>query len=384
MASYQFSFGGKTFKVSGPDGLTADQAQQAFNTQASTGALTGLSPGSILNAAKQAAAGVASALGQVGQIASGITGALGGGIANAVGTLGTLTGVGGSASSLVDRATSTLKNIVGSTSIPNGITSADFSKTVSAVAPIAGLNPAQVTGTLSAVSGLVNQASSLMSNSKGVGNFGLDATQLEKAGFLKPGTSKFITGTGLGKLTSVLKSPSVFTGKDGVNNIDGLLKNPSLQSITQQGLMASGVAGLATQGIDVPKLPKDLQGGIASIASKSLDAATSLAKGAAAGVTGAISSLTAGMPSPGDIMKECSFATNFVSNILPEPFKEQEIPEPATDTANRATVDAATNRVIGDPKIPSPNFGPPILKAGTYDASGRQLTGAEVNALING
>lgn len=356
MASYQFTFGGKTFKVSGPDGLTFDQAQSAFNTQASTGALTGLSPGSILNAAKQAAAGVAGALGQVGQIASGITGALGGGIANAVGSLGSLTGAGGSASSLVDRATSTLKNIVGSTSIPNGITSADFSKTISAVAPIAGLNPAQVTGALSAVSGLVNQASSLMSDSKGVGNFGLDATQLEKAGFLKPGTSKFITGTGIGKLTSVLKSPSVFTGKDGVNSIDGLLKNPSLQSITQQGLMASGVAGLATQGIDVPKLPTDLQGGIASIASKSIDAATSLAKGAAAGVTGAISSLTAGMPSPSDIMKECSFATGFVSGILSEPFKEQEIPEPATDTADRATVDAATNRVIGDPKIPTPNF----------------------------
>lgn len=363
MASYQFTVGGKTFKVSGPDGFSFEQAQQALDTQASSGALAGLNPGDILNAAKQAAAGVSSALAQVGQIASGVTGALGGGISTSVGPIGSVTGAGGAASSLISGATSTLKSIVGSSTVPNGITAADFSKTVSAVAPLAGLNPAQVTGTLSAVSGLVNQASSLMSDSKGVGSFGLDAKQLETAGFLKPGTSKFVTGAGLGKLTSVLKSPSVFTGKDGVTSVDGLLNNPNLQSQTQQGLMATGVAGLSTQGIDVPKLPTDLQGGIASIASKSLDTATNLAKGALSGASSAVSSLTASLPpslpnlpSVSDIMKECSFATNFVDKNLPEPFKEQEIPVPATDTADRATVDAATNRILGNPKIPSPNF----------------------------
>ena len=100
-------------------------------------------------------------------------------------------------------------------------------------------------------------------------------------------------------------------------------------------------------------------------------------------VSSAISGLTAGMPSPSDIMKECSFATNFVDNNLPEPFKEQEIPEPAFDTANRATVDAATNRILGNPKIPAPNFkSMPVLQVGTYDSTGRQLTAQETQALV--
>ena len=364
MASYEFSTAGKTFKISGPEGFTYEQAQQVFKSQSDTGALVGLSPGSVLNAAKQAAAGVGGALAQAGQFASGITGALGGGISTSVGSVGSIAGgIGSAAASITDKATATLKNIVGSTSITNGINAADFSKTVSAVAPIAGLNPAQVTGSLAAVSNLVGQAPSLMSDAKGVGSFGLDASQLETAGFLKPGTSKFVTGVGLGKLTSVLKSPSVFTGKDGVTSVDGLLNNPSLQSVTQQGLMASGVAGLSTQGIEVPKLPTDLQGGIASIASKSVDIAKSLASGAGSTVSSAIASLQTSIPDPGAIMKDCGFATNFVSDNLPEPFKEEEIPQPAADTANRATVDAATTRILGNPKIPVPNFGQPDTSA---------------------
>lgn len=359
MATYTFTYNGQTFKVLGPDGLTLDQAETAFKTQANTGALTGLGSGDVLNAAKQAAAGVAGAAAQASQFASGVTGALGGGIAGSVGSLGSVTGAGGAIASLTEGVSATLKNIVGSTSITNGINSADFAKTVSAVAPIAGLNPAQVTGTLSAVSGLVGQASSLMSNTKGVGSFGLDAGQLEKAGFLKPGTSSFVTGTGLGTLTSVLKSPSVFTGKDGVSSIDGLLNNPTLQSTTQQGLMASGVAGLSTQGIDVSKLATDLQGGIATIASKSVDAAASLAKGAISSATSALSSLTASVPDPSSIMKECGFSTSFVDDILGDAFKEEETPQPAVDTVSRATVDAATNRIIGSSKIPVPDFTSP-------------------------
>ena len=189
----------------------------------------------------------------------------------------------------------------------------------------------------------------------------MDVKQLEKAGFLKPGTSNFVTGFGSGTLTSVLKSPNVFTGKDGITIINCILNNTSLQSVTQQELMAGGISKLGAQGIDVAKLPIDLQGGVASIASKSIEAATSLAKGALSGVNAALSKLTSSFPSPSSILKDCGFATNFVSNFLSDSFKEQETPVPAVDTASRATVDAATNRIIGNPKIPTPDYTSPLV-----------------------
>ena len=44
---------------------------------------------------------------------------------------------------------------------------------------------------------------------------------------------------------------------------------------------------------------------------------------------------------------------------IPPAFKEVEIPEPKSNTVNRDTVNAASNRVVGNDKVPEPNYGPP-------------------------
>ena len=47
---------------------------------------------------------------------------------------------------------------------------------------------------------------------------------------------------------------------------------------------------------------------------------------------------------------------NLVNTKIPTAFKQQDIPVPKIDTVNRATLDAASTRVVGDDKIPTPSY----------------------------
>jgi len=326
---------GQPFEVKGPEGLTEAQAKAIFDKQLSTGSLVGFKPGQSLSAASQAAAGLASAKSSVSQA---------------------LAKVGGGLSSLADSTKATITGVIGKTSVSNPINTVDFTKTLSAVAPIGSLNVPSMTATLAQAKNLVGQASSALSNTKGVGSFGFDAKQLETAGFLKPGTSNLISTAGA-TLASVVKSPAVWTGKDGISSVSGMLSNPGIQSLTQQNLMAKGVAGLSAVGIPVKNLSASQLSGMALNAAKSLPGAEAFAKG---------------LPIPGDAtgkikagfdkaVRDGAFAVDLAKEKIAEPFKEQEIPVPAADTVNRATLNAACTRIAGDPKIPAPNYGPPNI-----------------------
>jgi hypothetical protein len=43
---------------------------------------------------------------------------------------------------------------------------------------------------------------------------------------------------------------------------------------------------------------------------------------------------------------------------IPPPFKAEIVPVPTSNTVNRDTVNAAVTRVLGNPKVPEPNYGP--------------------------
>lgn len=349
MASFTFTLpNGQPFEVKGPPGLTFDQAKSAFDQQADTGALVGFKPGDILNAAKQAGAGVAAAQAAVGQALSGITGSLGAGIPGAAGQVGGLNQIVSSAKSVATSAIDNVTKAISSTPLTNPINTANFAQELPALASIGPLSQSTVTGVLAQAKNIVGQAANKLSNNKGVGSFGFDVKQLETAGILKPGTSSFIT-QGAASLSSVLKSPSVFTGKDGVKSIDGLLNNPQLQSGIQQNLMADGAAGLTAQGISLDKLGSGAPGMMLN-AAKSLPDATAFAKG---------------LPLPPDVkalmntnLKDGAFAANLTDLKIPDAFKAEDIPVPASNTVNRETLDAAATRILGNPKIPTPNYGP--------------------------
>lgn len=416
MAEFSFtSSDGKPFTIKGPESLTRDQAESIFKKQDSTGSLVGFKPGDSLSAASQAASGLAGAQGALQQAQGGITGALGsvgsvaplGSISQALGAAGgagggslaaTAAGLTAAVGPAVSAASGALSSILGAAGagnplataaviqgstavsviqtinktidgfpITNPINTADFTKVASgigggsAVGAIGPMGIPEVNGVLAQAKNLIGQSSGAISNSKGVGSFGFDVKQLETAGYVKPGTSALMASAG-SLLSSVVKSPAAWTGKDGIKSVTDLLGNPGKQSLIQQDLMTKGVAGLGAVGVPVQNLSSQGIAGMALNAAKNLPDAEAFAKG---------------LPIPGDstgatqaafssAVRDGAFAVNLVNTKIPTAFKQQDIPVPKSDTVNRATLNAASTRVVGDDKIPVPSY---TAKANTGTAS---------------
>ena len=407
MAEFSFtSSDGKPFSIKGPAGLTRDQAEAIFKKQDSTGSLVGFKPGDSLSAASQAADGLASAQGALQQAQSGIAGALGsvgsiaplGSISTALGGAGgalggslagaaagltaaigpavsaasgaissTIAGAVNAGKALVSAAViqgstavssiQTINKTITSFPVTNPINTADFTKVASgvtgagAVSAIGPMSVPEVNGVLAQAKNLVGQASSAISNTKGLGSFGFDLKQLETAGYVKPGVAA-LAAQGASLFATVAKSPAAWTGKDGIKSAGDLLGNAGKQSQIQQDLMTKGVAGLGAVGVPVQNLSSQGIAGMALNAAKSLPNAEAFAKG---------------LPIPGDAtgsiqaafssaVRDGAFAINLVNTKIPTAFKQQDIPIPKIDTVNRATLDAASTRVVGDDKIPVPSY----------------------------
>jgi hypothetical protein len=389
-----------TFTIKGPPGLTQEQAFEIFKKQAGTGALVGFKPGDALSAATQAADGLASATATLGQAQSGLSGigaklsSAAGALAGAGGALNGslaqsaagLTGAVGPAVSAISGAlrgaaqagsalvgASALQGSTAVTSIQTinkaitglpvtaPINDADFTKvaagikSISAVSPIGPMSIPEVNGVLAQAKNLIGQAADKLSNAKGLGEFGLNVSQLETAGYVKPGT-KALLESGTNLLTSVVKSPAVWTGKDGIKSATDLLNNPGKQSLIQQDLMTKGVAALGAVGIPVKNLSSQGLAGMALNAAKDLPSAEAFVKGLPipGDATGAVQAAF------GNAVRDGAFAVNLVNTKVPAAFKQQETPVPAADTVSRGTVDAASSRVLGNDKVPPPNYGPNV------------------------
>lgn len=430
MAEFTFtSSDGKPFSIKGPQGFTREQAESLFKKQDATGALVGFKPGDSLSAATQAADGVAAAQGLVAQAQSGVTGSLNvgnfasglsavgvdfakggasggagsfnsvlGSVASGLGAAGgalggSLSGIAAGLTAAVGPAVSSVSSagaalvkaagIQGSTAaksietinrnitqfpVTSPINTADFTKIASGPNPagaLAGLGPMsipEVNGVLAQAKNLVGQASSVLSNAKGLGSFGLSVGQLETAGYVKPGT-KALLAAGSSTFSDIVKSPAAWTGKDGIKSATDLLANAPKQSQIQQDLMAKGVAGLAAVGIPVKNLSSQGLAGMALNAAKDLPSAEAFAKG---------------LPIPGDAtgavqaefssaVRDGAFAVNLVQTKIPTGFKQEDIPVPAANTVDRSTLNAASTRVIGDDKVPAPNYGPRVVTENQAD-----------------
>ncbi len=354
MSKFTFTLpDGKPFEVKGPPGLTLEQARAAFDQQVKTGSLVGLKPGAVLSASSQAAAGLSSALTSVSQAASGIIGALGAGIPGAAGQIGVLTNrVSGStgAGSVAATAVSSVTNILSSTPLTAPIDLVNYAKQPEALTSIGAILQGTVTGVLSQTKNLVGQASSVISNDKGLGEFGLDVSQLERIGIVKPGTSALVQAGSA--VADVLKSPAVFTGKDGIKSAADLLSNPTKQTEIQQNLMSEGINQLAVVGIPVGSLNPQALAGLATNAAKSIAGTEALLKnlsvpsGVSAEFTNAFNKN----------VRDGAFAANFSEAKVLLPFRAEIVPVPAENTVQRNTVDAASTRIIGDDKVPEPKY----------------------------
>jgi hypothetical protein len=116
--------------------------------------------------------------------------------------------------------------------------------------------------------------------------------------------------------------------------------------------MTKGIAGLGAVGVPVQNLSSQGIAGMALNAAKSLPDAEAFAKGLPipSDATGAVQAAFS------SAVRDGAFAVNLVNTKIPTAFKQQDIPVPKTDTVNRATLDAASNRVVGDDKVPVPSY----------------------------
>jgi hypothetical protein len=344
MKQYSFTFGGKTFQVDVPTGLTEAQARQIFDQQAKTGALVGLKPGDIIDAASQAAASVPGATAQFTQALSGIPGSVQGALTSPDAKAGL--------TSAIDQGKQVLSNItksLSSTPVTNGISIPEFAKQAQALVPIQGLSSVDVRAGLSQAAALIGQAPTEISNALGVGQFGFDASQLETAGLLKPGTASAFLSQGANELSSILQSPTVWTGAGGIKDLDSFLSNPAAQNLTQQNLMNSGLTAVKQLGLPIDKLDSKALAGVALNAAKSVETTLEWAKGQA---------LSAEVKAEYDTLaKDAAFAVGVAQEKLNDALKQEEFAVPSENTVDRATLDAAVTRLFGNDKIPSFEYG---------------------------
>jgi hypothetical protein len=403
MSKFNFEFNGQKFQINAPVGATYEQAKAVFDQQTASGGLTGFRVGDVLSPASQAAAGLASAQSQLTQGLASLTNKLPSGtdlssLTASIGTLGqsagtqvasalqggaaafnslttgassatafisaklsgtgtgfslpslstitgALTGAAAQAGSLASTTVSKLSGLVNGTPT-SGINVADFAKQGPALGGLGSMSLPNVTGTLAQVSKLVGQGASTVSNALGAGKFGLDASQLERWGLVKPGTAATFLAQGGSNLVGVLKSPTVWTGKDGVKSLDGLLNNPGLQNKVQQGLMTSGVADLKSLGIPTDKLTPQALSGLASNAAKSVSDTLAWAKNSAG--------LSADTKAKFDTSAvNSAFAVNLTQTKIDPSMLQEYKPVAAENTVNAETLNAAAKRIIGNAKVPS-------------------------------
>jgi hypothetical protein len=334
MAKFTFTVDGTTYDIEGPASATEAQARAILDKQLNTGSLVGFKPGDFLNVAKQAEAGLAGAVAQLGDRLT----------------------------SEINKLSTQLPNLT-NVQVQNPINAANFSNLkLPEQLNIGTLIPSQVQGLMAQTANFVNQPATAITNTLGLGKFGLDAGQLEKYGILKPGTADLIA-KGVGSFTDVLGSPASWTGKLGADSLTSVLGNDSLQNTIQQGLMSSGFGQLSSIGAITSNLSADKLGPIVN------NAAKFGAEAVAQWTSGLTSQLPAGLVSQLNVLGQSSvFAESFAAlgpiaslfggggSPLVTSIKQAK---GFLDTVNRTTVNYGFKNIISNAKIPIPNFSIP-------------------------
>jgi conjugal transfer/entry exclusion protein len=224
---------GATFKLSAPTGTTQLEADLVFYGQVAAGALVGYSPGQTLTSTATAITKFA-----LSRQDRGTAGVDTQAILALVNNVPSTTGV----PALVNTP---LTNPINQANL---VTIAQDQLPATAIGP---LGSTQVQGILAQIANLVDQPAHIMTDDKGVGQYGLSCEQLEQAGYVKPNTwRRFIFDPA--PLTSVLASPGIWSGKEGIVSAAQFLANPAAQTRAMTSLLQDGYLGLVSGGIITP------------------------------------------------------------------------------------------------------------------------------------
>jgi hypothetical protein len=128
------------------------------------------------------------------------------------------------------------------------------------------IQPEQVKAMLAQDNFSTDQAYDVISNSIGVGKYGLSPQLLEDTGYIKSGVTDFYLGAGE-SLTTILESPTVWTGKEGVSAVSDILSDTKLQDAIKGESYQQAFKQLQKNGVITGNEPSSVIAGLASAAS---------------------------------------------------------------------------------------------------------------------
>ena len=149
------------------------------------------------------------------------------------------------------------------TSVPiaNPVTQADVITVKTGLGPttVGSLTPPQVQTLMAQMVASTDQPYYIMTQAKGIGKYGFNAPQLERVGYIKPGTvDRYLGGianntfSNPDNFVAIMNTPSIWTGKRGVVSVDVILSSESLQNAIEQELMQQSYDVLVATGTIQP------------------------------------------------------------------------------------------------------------------------------------
>ena len=327
MSIYKFTnSAGLAFEVQGPPGATYDQALAIFNQQYNTGGLLGVPVGGLVNAVTQTNGGLTTA-----------------------------------ASQITPQTLALNSQINGNTSLPDqigvppstAITVSDFVNTGVNSQTVGSVSTAQVQGLVATTAAVVDQPANVITDTKGLGTYGLKAEQLQTAGLIKPGIADQVNQDPANAV-SIISSPTSWTGKQGATDINTILNDANLQTSTQQDLMSNSYEQLIQNGTLNGTESANTVGPLVNAATTYGVVPTTqwVSNTAPANISSQISNFINSSTYGSTFgAKNQSIAAGLGALSL-----GVVIAKGYTNTVNRQNLNRATTAVIGNPKIPSPNF----------------------------
>lgn len=182
-------------------------------------------------------------------------------------------------------------------------------------------------------------------NIRGVGKYAQSPESLVLTGYLKPSSLALITSPDM--TAQVLNTPAVWTGQFGINSLLDYLDSDILQNISQIALMTGSYQGLLDTGYLVGN-------------ESARDIATLIQPAAKYGVTAVIAWIE-GLLSPDQAVliataaRQGQYAIDFIDTYGAKLNPGIQLPA-FTNTVQRDEVDFVLEEIIGNPKIPTPEY----------------------------
>ena len=254
MAQFKYTLpSGAEFIMNAPDGTTQFDADLTFYKQVAAGTFVGYEPGDSLTTPESAFTNFG-----LSRLQRGTAGVDEQAILSIIDTLPIVSDLPNLTAVQVLNPISDINFIQVNSNATDGI----ISLGQTAIGDSGELTPTQVQALMAQMAAYIVQQYNVMTQALGVGKYGFNALQLERAGYIKPGFSdrycrmNASTQANPPQFVSFMNSPSPWTGKDGVTSVNDILGSEALQNRIQGNLMKDSYETMVAIGTIVPPTPK--------------------------------------------------------------------------------------------------------------------------------